>query len=193
MMRVHFSRGRPWSILGAADRESDTTASGLSIPTKIGVNQPRQTMTPRAGSRERAGNGTIRDIADCHFVILGDVTGELLKTLAAEKGSPLDVRVDLDVQRGLEKLAAGNTAKCVVLIDIDTMDVVDAVDILLDFRRAVKGLPLLIASRGFLRDDLSEDRCAIADASVRLPTRTKHIHNAILAAMANNTFRMKLF
>lgn len=76
---------------------------------------------------------------------------------------------------------------CVLLVDIDIFPNIDtALDWLETSRQANPHVPVVILSEQFTYDDLSVQRMAFADASVRTPSSLEFIANAIHQAVVNN-------
>lgn len=75
----------------------------------------------------------------------------------------------------------------IVLVDIEGCGGIEAlIEDLLVFRVMHPSVILTLASRRILRDDLSTDRLAIADATLRLPLSQLRIEDGLVIARINN-------
>lgn len=83
----------------------------------------------------------------------------------------------------------------VLVVDIDVFECLDnAIDWLLKVRSINSSMPIAILSDKFTYDDLTLQRNAIADVSVRTPCTVKFLKGAIALAIENNTiYRKQLF
>lgn len=80
----------------------------------------------------------------------------------------------------------------VLVIDIDVFECLDdAINWLLKFRSINLGVPIAILSDKFTYDDLTLQRSAIADVSVRTPCTVKFLKAAIVQAIENNIIYRK--
>jgi DNA-binding NtrC family response regulator len=83
-----------------------------------------------------------------------------------------------------------DTAKVfgIILVDFDSFaDTEDGVDALLAFRSKSQRVPVILCSAGFKGDDLSTERSAICEASLRFPTTRERLRVAMLAAIENHS------
>lgn len=75
----------------------------------------------------------------------------------------------------------------IILVDLDSFaDTEDAVDALLAFRAQSGSTPLLLCSAAVKGDDLTAERSAICDATVRSTFTRERLKSALLAAIENN-------
>lgn len=75
----------------------------------------------------------------------------------------------------------------VLVVDIDVFECLDdAIDWLLKVRSINSSVPIAILSDKFTYDDLTLQRSAIADVSVRTPCTVKFLKGAIAQAIENN-------
>ncbi len=80
-----------------------------------------------------------------------------------------------------------------VMIDFDAFDdVEDGVDALLDFRRKCPGIAVVLLSSSVGGDDLSSERAAITDATVRLPATGDRLSRALSCALENHASALEL-
>lgn len=80
----------------------------------------------------------------------------------------------------------------VILVDIDIFQSLDdAIDWLLKFRVRNPTTPVVISSDRFTYNDLSIQRMAIADVSVRTPSSKDFLSGAVLQAIENNKLYQK--
>lgn len=80
----------------------------------------------------------------------------------------------------------------VLLVDVDIFKCLDnAIDWLLEFRLHNPTIPVVITSDQFTYNDLSIQRMAIADASVRTPSSIDFLVAAVLQAIENNKLYQK--
>lgn len=80
----------------------------------------------------------------------------------------------------------------VLLVDVDIFKCLeDAIDWLLEFRLHNPTIPVVITSDQFTYNDLSIQRMAIADASVRTPSSIDFLIGAVLQAIENNKLYQK--
>lgn len=74
-----------------------------------------------------------------------------------------------------------------VMIDFDAFDdAEDGVDALLDFRRKSPGIAVMLLSSLVKDDDLSGERSAITDVTLRVPTTGDRLRRALSAATENH-------
>lgn len=84
-------------------------------------------------------------------------------------------------------LASAADMASVVLVNLDAVTGLDdAVDGLLDLRKTYPFTTIVIASRDFRQSDLSSDRRAIADVSIKLPVSESFLQIAISTAIGNH-------
>jgi CheY-like chemotaxis protein len=78
----------------------------------------------------------------------------------------------------------------IVIVDFDSFpDTEDGVDALLAFRARSGPMPLLLCSAAVKGDDLTAERSAICDATVRCTVTRERLRSALQAAVENNAFR----
>jgi hypothetical protein len=73
-----------------------------------------------------------------------------------------------------------------LMVNLDDQDIDHGVEALSAFRQRVPLQKIVLASRGFRDYDFSEERLAIADASLRVPFGFEGAEKAFLAAEENN-------
>lgn len=115
-----------------------------------------------------------------------------------QRGMLRDVLEEL----GLRRVAAAGTVKPLtdaeglvagfdgVIVDFDSFPDTEAgVDALLGLRAAVRGVAVVLCSATVKGDDLTGERAAICDATLRLPLTGDRLHAALRAAFENHAAR----
>lgn len=103
------------------------------------------------------------------------------------RASGQDVQLTNSLEGALGALADLPSAWSLAVCHIDDLaDLEDVLDDLRDFRKSTPTVPLLLVSSRFARDDLSAERLAICDASVRNGCNASALDAAIFAAIQNN-------
>lgn len=154
-------------------KRSDELADNVEKPTAIWQSLERQIalrVTPLQCGRPV-------------LIITTDMTAGALSS-SHFQASGQDVQLTNSLEGALADLpSAWSLAVC--HID-DFAEVEDVIDDLRDFRESTPTVPLLLVSSHFARDDLSTERLAICDASVRNDCRASALDVAISAAIQNN-------
>lgn len=74
------------------------------------------------------------------------------------------------------------------IVDLDALgDLEEATERLLIQRVSTPGIPTVLASRNFRRNDYGSERISIADVSVRFPFGRNELATAISQALVNNS------
>lgn len=111
-----------------------------------------------------------------------------------------DCAADLLTDLGIEALAiadlsgtgrpagADGALGVLAIVDLDALgDLEEATEKLLVQRVNTPGIPTVLASRNFRRDDYGPERISIADVSVRFPFGRNGLAAAISQALVNNS------
>lgn len=92
-----------------------------------------------------------------------------------------------DVDEGFGVLQGQPDAWSMAILDLDSFGgILELSDDLIDFRIEAPEVPVLLLSSGFSRDDLTEERLPMCDASIRSPALSLSILNGARAAIENN-------
>lgn len=131
----------------------------------------------------------------------GDINPEEMRPVLVAAGSlaagrPLvngltflgfEVQFTLELDEAIEASKRAPDAWSLVAVEIDSFGgICEVVDDLLECRSAVPDVPVILISEAFSRNDFSEDRLPICDASLRKSNARAMLVNAIKAAKSNN-------
>jgi DNA-binding NtrC family response regulator len=94
-----------------------------------------------------------------------------------------------NVQHLLSIAELGASFDCVIVNFDAFADPVDGVEALLEFRARSDGFSVVVCSTEVKGDDLSSERKAICDATLRLPATGDRLREALVAACGNTALR----
>ncbi|WP_127903562.1 hypothetical protein [Solirhodobacter olei] len=127
------------------------------------------------------------EIIGCDLHILGDVDGQILGCAGVIQAIAANLSFDVNVPRGLSQIPIDATRKQFVTVQVDNRRIMgQTIDLLMNFRRRNPFAVVVAGSRYFVEDDLSQERFAISDASLRTPSTPESMVAVFMAAKKNN-------
>lgn len=128
------------------------------------------------------------ELKGCDLHILGDVDGQILGCAGVIQAIAANVVFDVNVPRGLAQVPSNATRSQLVTVQVDNRRTMgQTIDLLMSFRRHNPLAVVVAGSRYFAEDDLSHERFAISDASLRTPSTPEAMVTVFKAAVKNNT------
>ncbi len=136
---------------------------------------------------ELLSRGSVPDMATPSVAICADPESSLGFHEGWLTATSFSCRAAKQILCSMLKLRRAPAGASILLVDLDQFDDLDdTVQAMIDLRRAVPDLVVIVASHAFGGTDLSLTRAPIADASVKLPVSRGTLGRAIAAAQANH-------
>ncbi|WP_127902261.1 hypothetical protein [Solirhodobacter olei] len=127
------------------------------------------------------------ELKGCDLHILGDVDGQILGCASVIQAIAANVSFDVNVPRGLSQISIDATRKQFVTVQVDNRRIMgQTIDLLMNFRRRNPFVVVIAGSRYFVEDDMTQERFAISDASLRTPSTPEAMVAVFKAAQENN-------
>lgn len=103
----------------------------------------------------------------------------------------LEVHLSLDIKVLTKAMEENRVGWSIMLLDLDQYsDIKCAIEDLLEFRAIFPNIAIVLLSSDVGRDDLSLERKAVADVTLRKPVSKRRLRNGLFVARVNANFRL---